>query len=1409
MRSGRSRSLSHLALVGLLMMMLAGCDEKKRAASPQPPDDTWEDYCEDRDGDGHGFQCAEGPDCDDTDPTIFAGCNACKKPDEGCECTANDMPLDCVASKEVVEGSLLCKTGTRYCRDGKWSGCEGLTLFEAPPPSRLLSNALIDPDAAIDNCSNCRPDCYRLEDPIGPLGDGGDAGVPPGTNLAFNTTNGGITLNGAANEAGIPPPIDQVTPVPPCDTRTDTDCDGVPNPLDPYPAAKPFVTDHTTIFMDLPPGVSASNTFDVRFYLNTADIYFLIDMTGSMSEEKTQLINSLTSGNYLNDPATTADESAGVTCSDRNGDDIADNGLKTQGITGNIACLIRSSGFGLGWFREIPFSANDNYGINYSYPDFEAYEHRQDISDNVTLTSGALNLLYTRGNQNWAESAGVALSAVATGGQIYMGWDRPGIPRRICPTGHYGYPCFRDEAIPIVVLITDAPMMNGPVPTQGHLGTESSSYSYDGVSNLQPVNYQPNGLRYTSNSSDAMYHPVTGNEDFASAYDVGVVDDSFKTYTGDTRKMAANIHAANLGITCPTGTWPSNATSATALGYPDAVFKFTVQTTKTLTVSTRGTRHQPSLAIVPSAATATPLTTITANGSNHNVAGAQPLGALGAAINLRINGDTSLAAYATGNFPTYAMHECFRGTGGTTLAPDAVYSFTVAQDVPGVTFSADGGDFDAVLALYDALPTAGDYAISNTNDRFWDTGSVVPNATTPAATTTTPGSINNRTIWMRGGNTNASGINYHYPETFFRNVSGDTTCDGVDDDLDDMVFDFTVTGTGTRTITFETTHTSDPTAAVPFDHVIALLQRPATSGSSTPSAASYCNRDGAGTDRASISRALSAGTYSLVLRGEQDPSGSTPPDGGEYGLIMRDTTVDPRACHNESTSKSFTTNLRAGVTYYLVVRGRNTASSAGYGSGPYTININNVSGAGTCAYDNTSYAGGSGDSSRDLPAAEVTATFTPGTYYAVLKGNANNSAWDPMPPASDTARGWYQLTVGDPTRAVNNQVATMPQWGTNTTGILGDLKSKNIHVITVASTLAVSGYTGGSSNQNTALRQQGDSIATSTGAVSTAGTPLRFDISNNGSGMGFAVVDAINKLAKNLTMDVSVRYVPSPDQPTAPQQFIFTAQAIDTGLTDLCASSADSNGDGVLDTHLDCRPGATPRFAVSFTNPPVTSPLATSRHVRPNGTKRGYDMRIELIGDGQYVVDSIPVYIIPEDAVTDIPAYLYSPTGTYTQDVTASHCVGTERPYWESLRWEAQIPSGTSLIWRVCMGDSPAELDACSTSASWSAIANVFTGGSCATSSECMNGYCNAGNVCEFPERIGCSASADCGKGGSCVSNSCVWNANPISLNPALMQGLNGKKMARLQVQLNASSSRGTAPTITDLGLEYVCTPGE
>ncbi len=606
--------------LSVALFMLMACDGGDESEAREAPS-SWAGVCVDADRDGFGFQCKKGEDCDDTDPGLTTNCG-CEVAAANCPCPADAAPLSCVVEQRPTEtGTLLCKTGIRYCRDGAWSECIGATSFEVPPPKESLgkvTQGLIDQNAAPRVCGPCYPYCYMVEDLLETIP--ADAGIAPGS-------QGGLTITSSAvnPSAGDPDAID---PSPPCTPgvvvpqfgQFDNDCDGIPDNYDSVVGlpgtSPPFVTSHKAITMDLAPGQAGSQTFQLQFLLKTVDVYFLLDTTASMNGELERLIADLTAGNFLDDPSTMENESTIINCASPLGSTTSDASLKAKGIAGNIACLVPGSGFGAGHFREIPFDNPDTSttrNFAHAFDWFVPYEHRQNISTSVSDTLNALKLFYTAGNQSWPEADTVALYAVATGSQGYMGWNRPGISAKTCAntSEYFGYPCFRRGSIPVVVLITDASMMNGPdvdIYNNGVINsciTQTSPFTvttracttdavceiaYPGLGYFcdyragsmgqltgvcirqnpvtgacaadglpdgkndndyrQPNNYVPMQTNTMSQTPDATYHPVSGNENFLTAKNVGTINDKFITYAGDTRGMVADVHLGNLGATC-------------------------------------------------------------------------------------------------------------------------------------------------------------------------------------------------------------------------------------------------------------------------------------------------------------------------------------------------------------------------------------------------------------------------------------------------------------------------------------------------------------------------------------------------------------------------------------------------------------------------------------------------------------------------------------------------------------------------------------------------------------------------------------------------------------------------------------------------------------------------------------------
>lgn len=1018
----------------LLMLVVAGCHEERETVQIG-----WAAVCIDGDGDGFGFQCGGGSDCDDSDPGRHMNCPSCSKPEEGCSCRADAPPTICSLPLELgADQSLVCKSGTRYCRDRIWSACEDVTRSEIPAPHSVVFQGLVDRDAAPVGCSPCQPDCFRIDDPLNVATDSGvtlatSGGItlPSGTAAPDASTSGGSLLDSLLCIPGV---------------GSDKDCDGIPDLYDAFPTSPPFSSDHNTIFMGLVPGETKQQSFNLAFKLNTADIYLYLDMTASMEGERDNLISSLISGNFL------PGGGVGIECADTDFDGLPNVSLTTGGIAANIACLIRDVRIGAGWFRDIPFEGPYANGIKVAPNDLEMFENRQDLTSDVIAVLSGLSTFSTRGNHNVPEGGMQGLWSLVTGGEIYAGWDRPGIPKREgCPADTWGYPCFRNGAVPIILHITDAPMQNGPSPTSaaraGYLsdcdasdqvcvctkklcvfgfcfGCQEQTCTCDN-NKRHPLNYDANVLADLHAGTEATYRKLTTSaEDLATAQPVGAIDNVFVTYAGNTDKMASHFTYAATG-NCPGSTtaWSSSGSQTGA----DAVFSFSVTNTKTLTISTRGSHF-----------------------------------------------DTSLMIKKVGT-------------------------------------------------------------------------------------------------------------------------------------------------------------------AAPID----------------------CN-----------------------------------------------------------------------------------------------------------------------DNIASDPDSEITRSFAPGDYYAIVKGRA------PL------TTGWFQVTLGDKSKATSTSF-TPRKWlgplddGHN--GIRAALLARGVKVITVNASL------------DPYLAEQATALSTTTGAVDLLGGALTLQIGSDGIGLGLAVLEALNLLSNNLSMNVGAVLVEAPDNPTP--DFLFTVEAVDR-LGDGCSAPIDTDLDAahLPDTHVSCRPGARPEFKVRFTN--RSAPNSVPKNAADaNG---GYNMKLNLIGDGKFVVDSIPVYIIPAAVTGGAPVTQFVEDGKYTQDVAASGCTGTALPVWRSLRWSATLPEGTSTSWEICSAEKESSLASCS----FTPVATVTSGSACTSSTTCPTGYCDTSGFCHYVKGTACAKTADCGANGSCESGFCMYGAPQIDLGPAFgVANPQGKRFARVRATLRASSDRAKAPTVRDWRLIYDCAP--
>jgi len=270
-------------LLPAAFLLLGGClaDGHVDAApgGDADPDDgptPFEGCRRDRDGDGFGWGCANGPDCDDTDPSRALDCGADAEP-----CTPGERE-ECWTMTGPAEGTTLsCGAGQRECLPtGLWGACQVDEEFEKD----LDSRALVGP---VEPCNPCAPSCGRaLDEPT-------DADLVPenSDDVEYNPALGGITIDDGTLD--------------PTDPLFDADGDGVPDSYDsaPFDPGINGFTEFGEIFGVLPLGgplVSAETNVEVR--LRSADIYFLMDTTGSMQGEIDTLRTTLTSGNFVGQP---------------------------------------------------------------------------------------------------------------------------------------------------------------------------------------------------------------------------------------------------------------------------------------------------------------------------------------------------------------------------------------------------------------------------------------------------------------------------------------------------------------------------------------------------------------------------------------------------------------------------------------------------------------------------------------------------------------------------------------------------------------------------------------------------------------------------------------------------------------------------------------------------------------------------------------------------------------------------------------------------------------------------------------------------------------------------------------------------------------------------------------------------
>jgi hypothetical protein len=207
-----------------------------------------------------------------------------------------------------------------------------------------------------------------------------------------------------------------------------------------------------------------------------ADVFFLIDTTGSMFQEIDRIKATLSS-------------------------------VIVPGIQGRVP----DAWFGAGWFADFPTASYGDPSLD------KPFVLVHSMTDDVGALQSAVNSIANAMGQDWPESHVEALYQTATGEGLGS-WVLP-YP---CDTG-VGAACFRPGAMPIILLITDAPMHNGPPGTVGddYAGITPAPHTWDeAIAALNAVHARVVGL----SSEDPSAPPGAWHDLTATAEATGTLD---------------------------------------------------------------------------------------------------------------------------------------------------------------------------------------------------------------------------------------------------------------------------------------------------------------------------------------------------------------------------------------------------------------------------------------------------------------------------------------------------------------------------------------------------------------------------------------------------------------------------------------------------------------------------------------------------------------------------------------------------------------------------------------------------------------------------------------------------------------------------------------------------------------------
>ncbi len=237
--------------------------------------------------------------------------------------------------------------------------------------------------------------------------------------------------------------------------RADSDGDGVSDLIevgagtDPLRASDSPRTRGDFVFLEpyMLPADPARDTLQFSTNLQRADVYFLMDNTGSMG-------------------GTIAALQAGLTGT----------------VIPSITTSIPEAWFGVGGFDDYPIGTYGSAGIGTDTAGIshdQAFFQYQIMTPTAAVAQTAVNRYRTNGGYDGPESGVAALYALASrntlGGYArYATGTVSSATPPTCPAGYRGAACFRPDAVPIVIVMTDVDQHNSPTCGCNYLTTVPS-----------------------------------------------------------------------------------------------------------------------------------------------------------------------------------------------------------------------------------------------------------------------------------------------------------------------------------------------------------------------------------------------------------------------------------------------------------------------------------------------------------------------------------------------------------------------------------------------------------------------------------------------------------------------------------------------------------------------------------------------------------------------------------------------------------------------------------------------------------------------------------------------------------------------------------------------------------------------